>query len=112
MCPSMFRDLADYVFKWPFSHFKERVSLAAQDVAARCLSPVPVVYVHAGQEAGVLAWSRQVLRRPYILVSGQSDWPTSRSKQILADPFLVKWFAQNGDLSHPKVSGGGGVVNI
>ena len=56
LCPSMFRDLSDWVFKWPFSHFKEKVKTADQDVAAACLPPVPIVYVHASSYAGVAQW--------------------------------------------------------
>ena len=27
VCPSMFRDLCDYVYDWPFEHFREVVFL-------------------------------------------------------------------------------------
>lgn len=64
--------------KWPFSHFKEKVKTADPDVAARCLSPVPIVYTHASNYAGVAEWSKQKLRRPFILVSGQSDFGASK----------------------------------
>ena len=103
VCPSMFRDLADYVFQWPFSHFKEKVSTAPHDVAASCLPPVPVVYSHAGAINNMAAWSKKSLRRPYILVTGQSDFSVSKTKAVLGDPNLVKWFAQNSDVNHPKL---------
>mmetsp|Transcript_48498 Transcript_48498/g.97573 ORF Transcript_48498/g.97573 Transcript_48498/m.97573 type:complete len:596 (+) Transcript_48498:53-1840(+) len=103
VCPSMFRDLSDYVWKWPFSHFKESVSTADPGLAAKCLPSVPIVYAHAGTQDQVATWVQKSLRRPYILMTGQSDWPVSRSKAVLGDPFLVKWFAQNADVAHPKL---------
>jgi hypothetical protein len=104
VCPSMFRDLADYVFQWPFSHFKEKVTTAPPDVAASCLPPVPIIYSHAGPPIAKMAvWSKKFLRRPYILVTGQSDFPVSKAKGVLGDPNLVKWFAQNSDMNHPKL---------
>ena len=50
LCPSMFRDLSDYVFKWPFSHFKEKVATAPHREAAKCLPPVPIIYAHGGTQ--------------------------------------------------------------
>jgi hypothetical protein len=90
LCPSMFRDLADYVFKWPFSHFKEASSTVAPEIAAKCLPEVPIIYSHASSQDAFFAWSKASLRRPYILLTGQSDWAPSRSKAILSDPHLVK----------------------
>lgn len=69
LCPSMFRDLSDYVFKWPFSHFGEKLSVAPPDVAAKCLPPVPIVYVHGSSQDQLATWAKAVLKRPYILVS-------------------------------------------
>jgi hypothetical protein len=100
----MFRDLSDYVWKWPFSHFKESVSTVDPPLAAKCLPQVPIVYAHAGTQDALAQWVKTTLRRPYILVTGQSDWSVSRSKGVLSDPFLVKWFAQNADVSHQKLA--------
>jgi hypothetical protein len=103
VCPSMFRDLADYVFKWPFSHFKEKVATTSPNVAASCLPPVPIIYCHAGSISDLTIWAKKSLRRPFILVTGQSDFPVSRMKRVLNDPNLVTWFAQNSDMTHPKL---------
>lgn len=104
LCPSMFRDLADYVWKWPFSHFGENlVKPATADIASKCLPPVPIIYTHAGTHDAVYQWSQKSFRRPYILITGQSDWPVSRSSKILEDKHLVKWYAQNSDVVHPKL---------
>mmetsp|Transcript_70169 Transcript_70169/g.196394 ORF Transcript_70169/g.196394 Transcript_70169/m.196394 type:complete len:304 (+) Transcript_70169:294-1205(+) len=89
--------------KWPFSHFKEKVKTADPDVAARCLSPVPIVYTHASNYAGVAEWSKQKLRRPFILVSGQSDFGASKGKALLGDSNLLRWYSQNADITHPKL---------
>jgi hypothetical protein len=57
--------------QWPFSHFGERATTAPQDTAAKCLPPVPIVYAHAGTHEAVATWSKKVLRRPYILITGE-----------------------------------------
>lgn len=49
------------------------------------------------------------VRKPYILITGENDLGVPNecrhAKQILDDPHLVKWFAQNNDGPHPKVIG-------
>lgn len=41
VCPSMFRDLSDYVYQWPYAHFGEReVWTADPPLAAQNLPPV------------------------------------------------------------------------
>jgi len=57
--------------QWPFSHFGERATTAPQDIAAKCLPVVPIVYAHAGTHEAVATWSKQVLKRPYILMTGE-----------------------------------------
>ena len=45
VCPSMFRDLTDYVINWPFAHFEEDVYFAKSlSAAKKCLAPVPLIY--------------------------------------------------------------------
>jgi hypothetical protein len=103
VCPSMFRDMCDYVWKWPFTHFKEAATTVDPPLAAKCLPPVPVIYAHVGTQDALAQWARSMLRRPYIMVTGQSDWSVSRSKAVLGEPLLLKWFAQNADVTHPKL---------
>ena len=104
ICPSAFRDAADWVFAWPFEHFGERAWVAPAQVVSACLAKIPVIYAHANALPKVADFARQRLRRPFILVSGQSDFAVSRSsKTLLAEPLLLKWFAQNADVRHAKI---------
>ena len=40
VCPSMFRDMSDYVFSWPYNHFSENVSIQSPDSMTELLPPV------------------------------------------------------------------------
>ena len=46
------------------------------------------------------------MNKPFILVTGNSDKPTSftgAALNILKSPLLIAWFAENLDFTHPKV---------
>ena len=49
------------------------------------------------------------MRRPYVLITGENDLGVPNecrhAPEILNDPHLVKWFAQNNDAAHPKIIG-------
>ena len=46
VCPSMFRDISDYVYQWPYEHFGEhRVWVADPELAAQNLPPVGTIVV-------------------------------------------------------------------
>lgn len=58
------------------------------------------------KEGGLDKFLLQTLGRPYILITGQSDWgvpSTDNARRILDDPNLVAWYAQNNDESHAKI---------
>lgn len=103
VCPSSFRDLADWVFAWPFGHFQEQVWVAPTSTATKCLTAVPIIYAHSNSLTRIGNFAKTQLKRPFILVSGQSDFPASRTKALLSLPQLVSWYAQNADVSHPKL---------
>jgi hypothetical protein len=105
VCPTMFRDMADWVLKFPFAHFKEKLTMHGIKEIAECLRPGAIIYAQTGEvlrdfAVGVVPQ----LKRPYILVTGQSDFgATQWGRQILNDPHLIKWYAQNPDTSHAKL---------
>lgn len=103
ICPSTYRDLADWVFAWPFKHFNEHPWVAPKPLAARCMANMPVIYTHSNALNLIQTFARKMLKRPFVLISGQSDFPVSRSKSLLSEPLLVRWYAQNGDVNHPKL---------
>mmetsp|Transcript_25742 Transcript_25742/g.53506 ORF Transcript_25742/g.53506 Transcript_25742/m.53506 type:complete len:466 (-) Transcript_25742:3331-4728(-) len=106
VCPSMFRDFADYVLSWPFDHFEEDVYLAKMNEVGNCLAPVPIFYWQTNKNK--IPELDRILRsfgREFILVTGQSDYPVpSAYNLILNNPNLVRWFGQNNDMLpvHPK----------
>lgn len=106
--PSMFRDMADYVISWPWSHFGESVYRLPLRDLNRCLPAVPIVYWKAdGSPKHVAAITRRVISfpKPFILITGQSDTPVpSRFPDVLSSPQLLRWFGQNNDMLplHPK----------
>ena len=51
LCPSNFRDAADWVYAWPWSHFSEKSWVAPSRAAAKCLGDVPLIYAHATRGA-------------------------------------------------------------
>jgi hypothetical protein len=95
--------MADYVVRWPFSHFKESVKIASMEAAAACLPDVPIIYSQSGDLKEMFKFSA-ILKRPYILVTGQSDFSPRRSTILSRDRNLALWFAQNNDVAHPRVA--------
>ena len=100
LCPSNFRDASDWVFAWPWSHFGEDAWVASGSAAARCLGDVPLVYAHANKVERAAAWATKELRRPFILISGQSDFAASKYRKVLKNGLLHRWYAQNNDLKN------------
>ena len=90
----MFRDLSDYVWSWPFVHFKETAATAPPAVAAKCLPPTPIIYVKSDFLPQFAEYASRVLKRPYVLLTGQSDRPASKGggAEIAKSKLLVKWY--------------------
>ena len=44
------------------------------------------------------------IRVPFVLVTGDSDYSTSKFKDILRNKYLLHWFAQNNDIEDRRVS--------
>ena len=103
VCPSAFRDASDWVFAWPWQHFSEKAWVAPTKTAASCLPQIPVVYAHANRVPKTVDWAVRELKRPFVLVSGQSDFAASRYKQVLGQKLLHRWYAQNADVQHRKL---------
>ena len=108
VCPSMFRDLTDYVLTWPFAHFEEDVYFAESlSTAKKCLAPVPLIYWQTVSNKNKIRELHQMLQDfgEFILLTGQSDSPVDKDyESILALPNLVRWFGQNNNKIplHPK----------
>eukprot|EP00820_Chromera_velia_P012813 Cvel_23510.t1-p1 / transcript=Cvel_23510.t1 / gene=Cvel_23510 / organism=Chromera_velia_CCMP2878 / gene_product=hypothetical protein / transcript_product=hypothetical protein / location=Cvel_scaffold2431:656-1696(-) / protein_length=347 / sequence_SO=supercontig / SO=protein_coding / is_pseudo=false len=105
VCPSMFRDLSDWVFTFPFNHFGEKVEVPPLSEIVDCLRPGAIIYSQTGPHLDQFASDvAPLLKHKFILVTGQSDyWATQWGRSILDSPNLIKWFAQNPDIVHPKL---------
>ncbi|MFH0808030.1 MAG: hypothetical protein V1888_00200 [archaeon] len=44
------------------------------------------------------------IRVPFVLVTGDSDYSTSRFEEILENEYLIHWFAQNNKISDNRLS--------
>ncbi len=67
------------------------------------------IYVHPNALGHFARYSLPLIRKPFVLVSGDSDMEVSKRvvggqviSRILANPNLIGWFSQNLAYSHPK----------
>ena len=107
VCPSMFRDLSDYVLNFPFEKYGEYADLMPEILSSGdkfgCLAPVPALYWSLNERNEEEIRTISSIPFPFILISGQSDSDSpSKYSQILANPNLKWWFGQNGDLNLNK----------
>ena len=61
------------------------------------------MYAHANRVPKTVDWAVRELKRPFVLISGQSDFAASRYKQVLGQKLLHRWYAQNADMQHRKL---------
>lgn len=106
--PLMFREMSDYMLGWPLEHFGEngKIDFAHPSQTSKCLLPGSIVY--AKTDSGGSVFCDQMLSSmqvPFVYVTGQSD-ASSRwacGDRILSHPNLIRWYAQNPDIQHPKL---------
>jgi hypothetical protein len=105
VCPTMFRDLADWVYSFPYKHFGEKVTTPTLDAVIACLRPGAFIYSQTGPQLKHFANAiAPRLVRKFVLITGQSDTPpTHFAPHLLNSPNLLLWFAQNRDSTHPKM---------
>ena len=105
VCPSMFRDLADFVWTFPFNHFGEanpKLFGSIQEIA-NCLLPGSIIFSQTGPGVGGFASDMMPhIHVPFIFITGQSDYNPS-GDSILNNPNLIAWFAQNVNFFHKKL---------
>ena len=80
------------------------------EFAKRLNSKVGILYLTVEMLPRFTRWHLWRIRKPFTLVTGDSDLsvsetdiPTRCLKALLDNPFLIAWYAQNLDLSHPKL---------
>lgn len=62
-----------------------------------------MVYAHANRVPKTVDWAVRELKRPFVLISGQSDFAASKNKAVLSQKLLHRWYAQNADMTHRKL---------
>ncbi|KMW58514.1 hypothetical protein AIOL_003490 [Candidatus Rhodobacter oscarellae] len=79
--------------------------------ALRAHRPGGRIYVHAPALAHFARWSLPLIRKPFVLVSGDAVLDVSpdalgprRMRRILEHPHLIRWHAQNCGHDHPKLA--------
>ena len=110
LCPSMFRDMCDYVYDWPYDHFNEVVFLPGFADVVACLPAVPFIYAQPGPPTERFAkYMLPLLERAgkkFVFVTGQSAYGVPLKpggvQQILASPALIRWFGQYPNAEHAK----------
>jgi hypothetical protein len=118
LCPSMFRDMADYVFGWPFEHFGENIILPQVEDILGCLPEVPFIYVQPGPL--LKNFEREMLPHlenrgiKFMFFTGQSAIGVPahsqanraaggmHSERLLNSPMLLRWWGQYPNAEHPK----------
>lgn len=64
-----------------------------------------LLFVHGHLVPRFWAEVRSRVRRPFVLISHNSDWTVDdQARPWLEDPGLVRWFAQNATFGHPKLT--------
>lgn len=108
---SAFRDLADYVVRWPFRHYNENHIYVPVDIkkVTQCLPKVPIIFIK-GDPMHMEYFIQTILPslKAYIAISGATDYPSFKNidqRKILDDPRLVRWYGQNPTFKHPKFEG-------
>ncbi|CAH1783524.1 unnamed protein product [Owenia fusiformis] len=105
LCPTMFRDMSDYVFGWPFSHFHEVVNVPDLSEVLDCLPPVPILF-SKGDPKIVRNFSKELgdyVKPGFILLTGQTDYPSpGKNKKLLDNPNILRWYGPNPGITHPK----------
>jgi hypothetical protein len=119
LCPSMFRDMADYVFDWPFEHFGENVILPQVEDIIGCLPEVPFIYVHPGlpletfliemlphlEKRGIkfmFFTGQSTYRVPHERVRSQASALNGGSERLLNSSMLLRWWGQYPNGEHPR----------
>ncbi|CAH1777421.1 unnamed protein product [Owenia fusiformis] len=105
LCPTMFRDMADYVYAWPYRHFDENINTPNVRKVLDCLPPIPILY-SKGDPKIVKSFIKQLghhLKPGYILLTGQTDYESPGNNTRSLDNFMIlRWYGSNPDIAHPK----------
>ncbi|UJR11743.1 hypothetical protein I4U23_015924 [Adineta vaga] len=103
ICPQNFRNLADWVYGWPYDVFEEHLEVTTTKghYIKSCLPTNSIIYVKADHLGEFFHKVYPQLVNKFILISGQSD--VSSPGPYLSyleryDSKIVHWFGQNSEI--------------
>lgn len=62
------------------------------------------VFVSLNEMGAFMKYVLPKIKTPFVLVSGDSDYTTSKFKQILDTKYLIHWFSAHNDIRNKKVT--------
>lgn len=104
ICPQNFRNLADWIYGWPSSLFKEELETSANSFI-RTVPDLPqgsIIFVKMAAMESFFSKVYPSLKNPFVLVTAQGDEGTPGSYiTYLDDPNskIIHWFGQNGGIN-------------
>ncbi|CAH1777437.1 unnamed protein product [Owenia fusiformis] len=105
LCPTMFRDMADYVYAWPYRHFDEIINTPNVRKVLDCLPPIPILY-SKGDPKIVKSFIKQLgnhLKPGFILLTGQTDYESpGNNTRSLDNSMILRWYGSNPGITHQK----------
>jgi hypothetical protein len=102
VCPQSFRNIADYVYSYWFWYDSESIFLPDLEKVVDCLPTNAIIYLGWGEMGAFETFFAKMvplLKRPIILVSGNSDYLTPEkhiSHVQNNDSMILHWFGANG----------------
>jgi hypothetical protein len=107
VCPQNFRNLADWIFRWP-DQFKEHIEKTTDNgkLIAPCLPTGSIIYVRIWAINPFFNLIYPHLINDFVLITGEGDLSSPNNLQYLerSDSKIIHWFGQNGqyDVSKSK----------
>ncbi len=107
VCPQNFRNLADWIFRWP-DQFEEHIEKRTENgkLIAPCLPTGSIIYVRIWAIDAFFYSIYPYLINDFVLITGEGDLSSPNNLQYLerSDSKIIHWFGQNGqyDVSRSK----------
>lgn len=105
VCPSNFRNLADWIYGRP-EHYKQRIESTTRtgQYIAPCLPNGSIIYVSRSYLDKFFIKIYPHLINSFVLITGEGDEPSPSNLTYLEqdDSKIIHWFGQNGQIDATK----------
>jgi len=107
ICPNNFRNLADWIYRWPEQVFDEQLEITTTEGLhiAPCLASGSIIFVKTDYLDDFFGKVYPYLRNKFVLITGQSDGSSpGRYLSYLEndDTKIIHWFGQNSEIYSSK----------